>query len=50
VLARKLPVFLSTQMSLSNSESLAFYYKQFGIRRFVLARECSLAQIRAMQR
>ncbi|MEI6351852.1 MAG: U32 family peptidase C-terminal domain-containing protein [Verrucomicrobiota bacterium] len=48
--ALKLPVFLSTQMSLSNSEGLAFFYRTFGIRRFVLARECSLTQIRAIRR
>ena len=48
--ALKLPVFLSTQMSLSNSESLAFFNRTFGIRRFVLARECSIPQIRAMRR
>lgn len=45
-----LPVFLSTQMSVSNSESLALFYRTFGIRRFVLARECSLEHIRAMRR
>jgi putative protease len=45
-----LPVFLSTQMSVANSASLAAFYRTFGIRRFVLARECSLAQIRAMRR
>lgn len=45
-----LPVFLSTQMSISNSESLGFFYRTFGIRRFVLARECTLVQIRAMRR
>ena len=33
-----LPVFLSTQMSVSNSASLALFYRTFGIRRFVLAR------------
>jgi len=48
--ALKLPVFLSTQMSVSNSDSLALFYRTFGIRRFVLARECSLAHIRAMRR
>jgi len=45
-----LPVFLSTQMSVSNSESLALFYRTFGIRRFVLARECSLAHIKAMRK
>ena len=48
--AHRLPVFLSTQMSVSNSKSLALFHQTFGIRRFVLARECSLAQIRAMRR
>ncbi|MCX6879789.1 MAG: U32 family peptidase [Verrucomicrobia bacterium] len=45
-----LPVFLSTQMSVSNSASLAAFHRAFGIRRFVLARECTLAQIRGMRR
>ena len=45
-----LPVFLSTQMSVSNSESLALFYRTFGIRRFVLARECSLAHIASIRR
>jgi putative protease len=45
-----LPVALSTQMSVSNSESLAFFFRQCGIRRFVLARECSLEQIRSIRR
>lgn len=45
-----LPVFLSTQMSVSNSAALLAYYRTFGIRRFVLARECSLRQIRAIRR
>ena len=45
-----LPVFLSTQMSVANSESIQFFQRTFGIRRFVLARECTLAQIRAMRR
>lgn len=47
---RGLPVFLSTQMSVANSASLAAFHQTFGIRRFVLARECSLEQIRAMRR
>ena len=45
-----LPVFLSTQMSVANSKSIQFFHHTFGIRRFVLARECTLAQIRAMRR
>ncbi len=40
-----LPVFLSTQASVSNAESILFYYSTCGIRRFVLARECSLNDI-----
>lgn len=40
-----LPIFLSTQMSVANSESLIFLYKNFGIKRFVLARECTLEEI-----
>ncbi len=42
---RNVSVHLSTQMSLSNSRSLSFFYRTFGIRRFVLARECSLKDI-----
>ncbi|MCF7675995.1 MAG: U32 family peptidase [Akkermansiaceae bacterium] len=45
-----LPVFLSTQMSVSNSAALEAFYRTYGIRRFVLARECTLAQIRTMRR
>jgi len=37
--------FISTQMSVANSAALLFLYRQFGIRRFVLARECTLAEI-----
>lgn len=40
-----LPVYLSTQASVSNSLSMALYAKNFGIRRFVLARECSISDI-----
>ncbi len=40
-----MPVFLSTQASVSNSTSIASYYKHFGITRFVLARECPLSDI-----
>lgn len=38
-------VFVSTQMSVANSASLAFLYRKFGIKRFVLARECTLEEI-----
>ncbi len=37
--------FISTQMSVANSASLLFLYRRFGIRRFVLARECTLDEI-----
>jgi len=44
-----LPIFLSTQMSVSNSESILFFYKNLGVKRFVLARECSLDDIIKIQ-
>lgn len=37
--------FISTQMSVANSASIAFLYEKFGLRRFVLARECTLDEI-----
>ncbi len=37
--------FISTQMSVANSAALLFLYRQFAIRRFVLARECTLEEI-----
>ena len=42
--------FISTQMSVANSASLLFLYHQFGIRRFVLARECTLEEIISIRR
>ena len=48
--AFNLPVAASTQLSLSNSESVLFLHRALGICRFVLARECTLAQIRAIRR
>lgn len=45
---RGIPVHISTQMSISNSASLAYFVDQ-GIRRFVLARECTLEAIVAMR-
>ncbi|OVE75682.1 hypothetical protein BVX97_03830 [bacterium E08(2017)] len=45
VRARELPVIISTQMSISNSESIKFFYETMGITRFVLARECTLEDI-----
>ena len=48
--ARKieLEVHASTQMSVANSASIAFLYS-LGVRRFVLARECSLTDIRRIK-
>ena len=40
----KIPVHLSTQASVSNS-SAANFYKKLGIKRIILARECTLRQI-----
>jgi putative protease len=37
--------FISTQMSVANSASIAFLYEKFGLKRFVLARECTLNEI-----
>ncbi|HID98582.1 MAG TPA: U32 family peptidase [Thermodesulfobacteriaceae bacterium] len=44
-LRRDMPVHISTQMSISNTDSILFFYHNLGIRRFVLARECSLEDI-----
>ena len=46
-LKHNMKVALSTQMSVSNSHSIAFLYKNFGICRFVLARECTLEEIKS---
>ncbi len=45
----KMKVLLSTQMSVANAHSIAFLYKNFGIRRFVLARECTLEEIASIR-
>lgn len=47
--AAGLPVFLSTQASVSNASAAAQYYSAFGVRRFVLARECTLDDIARMR-
>ena len=47
---QKIPIFISTQMSVSNSESIIFFYKTQGIRRFVLARECSINDIKTIKK
>ena len=41
--------YLSTQASVSNAESIALYHKNFGIKRFVLARECSVSDIKKIR-
>lgn len=46
--APDLPIHISTQASVTNSEACNFWYRQ-GASRIVLAREVSLAQIRAMK-
>ncbi len=46
----RLAVFVSTQMSVANSGALLFLNRQFGIRRFVLARECTLDEIVQIRR
>lgn len=45
----KIPVHLSTQASVSNSES-ALFYKKLGIKRIILARECNLNQIKEIKK
>ncbi|PKL51147.1 MAG: hypothetical protein CVV42_00890 [Candidatus Riflebacteria bacterium HGW-Riflebacteria-2] len=42
--------FVSTQMSVANSAALAFLYRHFGVKRFVLARECTLDEIVSIRR
>jgi U32 family peptidase len=44
-----LPVFASTQVSVSNSAALLQMHRQFGIRRFVLARECSIDDMKKIR-
>jgi putative protease len=46
---RNLDVHLSTQASVSNSRSIIRRYRKDGIRRFVLARECSLDHVRMIR-
>ncbi|MEE9525360.1 MAG: peptidase U32 family protein [Candidatus Woesearchaeota archaeon] len=45
----KIPVHLSTQASVSNSEAAKFY-KKLGVERIILARECSLEQIKKIKK
>jgi putative protease len=44
-----LEVHLSTQASVSNSKAIIQYYRSSGIRRFVLARECSLDHLKKIR-
>lgn len=44
-----LNIFISTQMSVANSSSIIFFYENFGIKRYVLARECTLKDIRRIK-
>ena len=48
--AHALEVHVSTQMSVSNSRTLLLLHRQFGVRRFVPARECTLADLVRMRR
>ena len=45
----KIPIHLSTQASVSNSEAAKFY-KRLGIKRIILARECSLKDIKKIKK
>jgi len=45
----RLPVHLSTQASVANSKAVEYYAGQ-GVRRIILARECSLAEISRINR
>jgi len=44
-----LRVHVSTQMSVANTESLLFLHRSLGVQRFVLARECTLADVRRIR-
>ena len=48
--AAGIPVHASTQMSVANSAALLLLHRRFGIRRFVLARECTLGHLRSIRR
>lgn len=45
----RIPIHLSTQASVSNSDAARFY-KKLGISRIILARECSLKQIKEIKK
>jgi putative protease len=46
---RGLEIHLSTQASVSNSRGIVRYYRNDGIKRFVLARECTLEHIKLIR-
>ncbi|MBU1625845.1 U32 family peptidase [bacterium] len=46
--APNIPIFLSTQMNVTNIESVLFWQK-FGIKRIILARELSLSEIKEIR-
>ena len=46
---RGLEVHLSTQASVSNSRAILQYFRNNGIRRFVMARECTLDHLREIR-
>lgn len=48
-LKHKMKVALSTQMSVANAHSIAFLYNNFKICRFVLARECTLEELKSIR-
>lgn len=48
-LKHKMKVAFSTQMSVANAHSIAFLFKNFGICRFVLARECTLEELKSIR-
>ncbi|MBF0546577.1 MAG: U32 family peptidase [Candidatus Riflebacteria bacterium] len=47
--AAGLEVFISTQMSVANATAILYFHHNLGIRRFVLARECSLSNISSIR-
>lgn len=41
--------FISTQMSAANSLAIVSLYKRFGVKRFVMARECTLKELESIR-
>lgn len=46
--APKLEIHCSTQMSVTNSKAALFMHEQFGVDRVVLARECTMDEVKAI--